>query len=214
MKRTTLLYKEILYLLIFSCLPMYSEELLVELSKINSHITINLIYATSHNFTGKQIYKKTAKAYLIKEAAHALSNVQNELETMGLGLVVWDAYRPVSAQQKLWDVCAQKYPDPLQREKYVSNPAKGGRHTRGTSVDLTLKELKTGKLLEMGTQFDHFGIEAWHSYTGAKISKKAKENRVLLAHIMEKHGFKRIVSEWWHYDYKNWEQHEPQNVEI
>ena len=207
MKHTTLLYKKILSLFIFSYLPVHSEEPLVELSKINSHITINLIYATSHNFTGKQIYKKTAKAYLIKEAAHALSDVQKELETMGLGLVVWDAYRPLSAQQKLWDVCAQKYPDEKERENYVSNPAKGGRHTRGTSVDVTLKYLKTGKLLDMGTHFDHFGPEAWHTYTGPKISKKAKENRALLARIMEKHGFIRITSEWWHYDCKDWELH-------
>lgn len=186
---------------------------LVEIQKINPAIATDIIYATNKNFTGQIIYK-SSQCYFLPQVAQALSKVQQELEQKGLGLVVWDGYRPMSAQKKLWDVCAQQYPDEKERENYVSNPAKGGRHTRGTAADCTLIDLKTGQLLEMPTEFDHFGPEAWRDYNGPKLSLNAKKNREVLQTVMEKYGFKGLKSEWWHFDYHNWEQCPPLDIEL
>src|SRR6266851_9371341 len=102
---------------------------LVDIQKIISTIHIEVYYATKKNFTGQQIYP-VEKCYVHKDVANALSKVQNELNRQGLGLKIWDGYRPLFAQWKLWSIV----PD----ERYVSDPVKGGRHTRGTAVDVTL----------------------------------------------------------------------------
>jgi zinc D-Ala-D-Ala dipeptidase len=186
---------------------------LVNIKKINSTIGVDVVYATDKNFTGKVIYK-SAQCYVLKEVAQALNDVQKELEKKNLGLVIWDGYRPMSAQKKLWDVCAVQYPDENERENYVSNPAKGGRHTRGTAVDVTLKNLQTGQLLEMPTAFDHFGKEAWRNYEGPLLTAEAKKNRALLEEVMTKHGFIGLPSEWWHFDFNNWKSCPPLDIEI
>jgi zinc D-Ala-D-Ala dipeptidase len=139
-----------------------------------------------------------------KEVAHALNAVQKELSRKGLGLKIWDAYRSLSAQWKLWKIC----PD----EKYVSDPRKGGRHTRGTAVDVTLIDLKTGKELEMPTGFDDFSEKAWNDYAGA--SSEAIKNRTLLRNVMIKYGFTGIATEWWHFDYKNWQEYPVLDIEL
>lgn len=177
---------------------------LVELQKINPNIRVHLVYATPHNFTGKIIYKKCAKAYLLKEVAQALSDVQKELELQGIGLLVWDAYRPMQGQQALWDAC----PD----ERYVYPPHKGGRHTRGTTVDLTLVDFKTGALCEMPTGFDSFTPQA--ASGSLDVSPKALKNRTLLQQVMEKHGFSKISNEWWHFDYKGWQDYAPLAIDF
>jgi D-alanyl-D-alanine dipeptidase len=120
----------------------------------------------------------------------------------------------MSAQQKFWDVLAEKYPDEKEREKYVCNPKQGGRHTRGTAVDCVLIHLETGQELEKPSDFDHFGPEAWRDYNGPKLTAKAKEHRELLEQIMEKHGFKGVKCEWWHYDYNGWKDCKPFDVEF
>ncbi len=177
---------------------------LVELQKINSNIRVHLVYATPQNFTRKIIYKKCAKAYLLKKVAQALSNVQKELEQQGYGLLVWDAYRPLQAQQALWNAC----PD----ERFVYPPHKGGKHTRGTTDDLTLVDLKTGALCEMPTGFDSFTPQA---ASGSRdVSAVALKNRTLLQQVMEKHGFLRISNEWWHFDYKGWQDCAPLAVDF
>lgn len=186
---------------------------LVEIKKINPHIKIEVVYATKNNFTGQVIYT-SSKCYLRKEVAQALSVVQKDLEKIGLGLKVWDGYRPMSAQQKLWESLAKKYPNEVEREYYVSNPKKGGRHTRGTAVDCTLIDLKTGKEVEMPTPFDHFGKEAWRDYNGRGLSAKAKKMREVLQSTMKKHGFEGIRTEWWHFDYKGWQQCASLTIEL
>lgn len=177
-----------------SSIQAKSTHHLVELTNINPHIRVHLVYATPENFTGKVVYKKCAKAYLLKEVAQALSEVQKELEQQGLGLLVWDAYRPLQGQQALWDVC----PD----ERFVYPPHKGGKHTRGTTVDLTLVRLSDGVQLEMPTGFDSFTPQAASDYP--HVSPEAKKNRTLLQSVMKKHGFSPIPNEWWHFDYKGW----------
>ena len=113
-----------------------------------------------------------------------------ELEQQGLGILIWDGFRPVSAQAALWDIC----PDP----KYVSHPVTGTRaHCRGNAVDLTLIDLETGEKLEMPTGFDDFSALADRNY--GDCTDAAAENARLLECIMKKHGFKPYSAEWWHY---------------
>lgn len=212
--------------LVYSLLPInlilsMSEKVeLVEVQKINSSIKVDVVYATKNNFTNQVIYT-APKCMLLKEVALALNKVQEELaqlqEELGqkkLGLKVWDAYRPMSAQKKFWDVLAERYPNEAERENYVSNPKKGGRHTRGTAVDCTLVDLETGAEVEKPTDFDHFGEEAWRNYNGPKLTEKAKMYRALLEQVMHKHGFEGLPSEWWHFDYKGWQNCKPLDIEF
>lgn len=123
----------IFFLLSGSILLASLDHDLVNVHEIIPTICCDIRYATKNNFTKQVIYNSDA-CYLKKEVALALKKVQWELAAQGLGLKIWDAYRPVSAQRKLWEVV----PD----ERYVGNPEKGGRHTRGTAVDVTLIRLK------------------------------------------------------------------------
>lgn len=142
-----------------------------------------------------------------KKAANALKKVQSELEKKGLSLKIWDGYRPLSAQQKFWDL--------VQDERYVSNPAiNKGRHTRGTAIDLTL--VKKNKHsdgstsydeLDMPTLFDDFSERAFSTATKG-ISNKQQANRKLLHEIMIRHGFENYEFEWWHFDWAGWKNDE------
>jgi D-alanyl-D-alanine dipeptidase len=169
---------------------------LVDIVKVNAHIRIDCVYATIRNFTGKQIYAKPV-CFLCAPVAQALSAVQKDLEKEGLGLLVWDGYRPLSAQQRLWDACPYE-----PKEMYVAPPSKGGRHTRGTAVDLTLVRLADGELLDMGTFHDEFSKKA--HYDCPDISQTAKNNRKKLRDVMIAYGFEPYAYEWWHFDYKGW----------
>lgn len=167
---------------------------LVNILSINSNIILDIRYATSDNFMGFPLYKHAA-CYLHKEAAQALSRVQIELELLGLRLKVFDGYRPLHVQQLMWDT--------IQDERYVSNPAKSkGRHTRGTAVDLTLID-KNGNELEMPSEFDEFSECAHSDYES--ISALSRSNRQLLRVAMEKQGFIQFPFEWWHFDFRGWD---------
>lgn len=173
------------------------EMTLVNIQSVIPGIQIDLKYATSDNFTGQIVYE-FQECFLLKEAALKLADVQNELESMGLGLKVWDGFRPVAAQWKFWELV----PD----ERYVSDPRKGGRHTRGTAVDLTLVT-RDGQELQMPSPFDDFSEKAHRDYQGA--SDEALRNRKLLRDVMERHGFVGFETEWWHFDFDGWQDHPP-----
>lgn len=177
---------------------------LVPVHDINPNIKIECMYATYRNFTGQQIYPEQfyGKTYLLKEVAEQLSKVQEELEQQGLGLLIWDAFRPLEAQQKLWDCC----PD----SRFVFPPQKGGKHTRGTTVDLTIIDLATGIPLDMGSGFDVFFERSYSDCS--TLSQTVQNNRTLLKQVMEKYGFNQLPKEWWHFDYKTIWEHEPLQV--
>lgn len=168
---------------------------MVGIHNLNPTIKIECMYATYYNFTGQPLYpfEFYNKAYLLKEVADQINLIQKELEQYGLGLLIWDAFRPLEGQQQLWNAC----PD----ERFVFPPTKGGKHTRGTTIDLTLIDLKTGNPLDMGTGFDVF-IDRSASDC-ATLSETALANRKLLQSIMAKYGFTAIKNEWWHFDYEN-----------
>ena len=169
---------------------------LVDVQKRIPGVVLDIRYATTNNFTGKQIYP-SARCYLRKQTADKLAMVQQELKSQGLGLKLFDGYRPLSAQRKLWEIV----PD----SRYIADPAKGSKNNRGAAVDLTLVD-KNGKELAMPTPYDDFTEKAHWNYQN--LPQEAIRNRTLLRQIMEKHGFKGISTEWWHFDDRNWEQYE------
>ena len=163
----------------------------VDIAEFVPGIILDIRYATSNNFTGEQIYDCPA-CLLRPEAAKAILKAQEILRAKGLGLKMFDCYRPRPYQQRLWD----KVPDP----NYVTPPNKGSMHSRGAAVDLTITELSTGRDLDMGTGYDFFGVEAHSDYTGH--SAAILENRQLLRKTMEAVGFRGIRTEWWHFSYR------------
>ena len=134
-------------LTVICCVSLHAKRVLVNVAQAIPDIVIDLRYATDNNFTGEVIYIKVVCA-VHEDLIPALQAIQAELRELGLGLKIWDGYRPQAAQWRFWELC----PD----ERYVSDPRKGGRHTRGTAVDVTLIDLKTGKEIDMPTLFDDF----------------------------------------------------------
>lgn len=160
---------------------------LVPVGQPDFDVDIALAYATTGNVTGKQIYRH-ADCYLHPEAAAALQRAIELARPHGLRFKIFDAYRPVEGQWALWHA----FPDP----EFVADPRKGGIHTRGIAVDLTLIDA-TGRALDMGTEFDSFEAQAHHARTD--ISLEAQRNRFLLLGLMSAAGWDFYQNEWWHY---------------
>lgn len=170
-----------------------SLQLMVELKIIFPDLEYDLRYATTGNFTRTILYKSSQFTFLRLPAALALARAGAELEKSGLGLKVFDAYRPYHATVLMWDL--------VHDERYVANPAKGSGHNRGLAVDLTLIDLETGEELKMGTGFDNFTDSAHHTFK--KFSNDILGNRQLLKKTMEAEGFRALETEWWHYSWPN-----------
>ncbi len=174
-----------------------SLKRLLDLKTAVPGIVMDIRYATTNNFTHKQVYT-SARAFARLKVARALADVQRELSKQGLGLKVFDAYRPYAATLMFWDI--------IHDTAYVASPVTGSRHNRGCAVDVSLVDLKTGKELQMPTPFDDFTPKAGSAYE--QIPEKAKQNRQILLSIMTKHGFTVYASEWWHYDFNGWKNYE------
>ena len=177
------------------------DKRLVDLATI-AGARIDIRYATEENFMKKTLYP-VAKAYLRAPAARALANVQAELANEGLGLKIWDAYRPYRVTEAMWE--------PIKNPDYVADPKKGSRHNRGAAVDLTLVD-RNGYELMMPTGYDDFSPRAAHASTD--VSRQQAANRAKLREVMEKHGFDPLPSEWWHYDFRGWERFELMDVPL
>ena len=175
---------------------------LVDITTINANIIVDLRYATENNFTKKKIYTG-ARCFLRAAVAKKIDAIQKELETIGLGLKIWDGYRPLSAQRFLWAIM----PD----ERYVMDPAKGSKHNRGSAVDLTLVD-KQGNELLMPTGFDDFTEKAYGDYKA--LPQEAIDNRELLKNIMVKYNFIPQPAEWWHFDDGNWKGYQILDIDI
>jgi zinc D-Ala-D-Ala dipeptidase len=167
-----------------------SSKRMVELKGFIPGIVYDLRYATVNNFMKRLMYPAgTNTTYLRLPAAQNLLKVQMELKEKGLGLKIYDAYRPYAVTVKFWEL--------VKDERYVANPSKGSGHNRGVAVDLTIIHLQTGKELDMGTGFDNFSDTAHHSFT--HLPEDVLQNRALLKSLMESNGFKSLDTEWWHY---------------
>ena len=171
-----------------------SEYNLVDLSSLDTNLVISLRYASTDNFAGEQFYPKIARAYLLENTAEKLVAANEELYKLGYRIKVFDAYRP-NRYQYLLRAAAEKI-NPATKE-YIANPKTGSNHNRGASVDITLTDLE-GRELAMPTGFDFFGPEASIYYDGC--TEEEKNNRELLGKVMQSNGFRRISSEWWHFD--------------
>ena len=180
-----------------------SSKKMVELKLVIPGIVYDLRYATTNDFMRRLMYPaKTRFTFLRVDAVKALKQVQLKLNEMGLGLKIFDAYRPYAVTEKFWEL--------VHDERYVANPANGSGHNRGTSLDLTIIYLENGQELNMGTGFDNFTDTAHHSFTN--FPESILQNRMLLKSLMEQNGFKALETEWWHYSLPNSKQYELLNL--
>lgn len=171
--------------------PYLNNKSFIDVKILDPTVILDMRYATTNNFVEEQMYD-CGRCLLRPEVAEAIVKIHQSLKSRGLGGVkFFDCYRPRPVQQKLWD----KVPDP----RYVTNPKKGSMHNRGAAIDLTIV-YADGRELDMGTEFDFFGKEAYHDYTDH--SEEIADNRTLLKGLMEDAGFKSIRTEWWHYSYQ------------
>ena len=176
------------------------------------HIVQEIRYYSTYNFIGERIdgYEEPC-ALLAKEAARALKSVSNEMIVQGYRLKVFDAYRPARAVKHfvLWgiedtDIRMKPYfyPDLEKQELFAQGYiAKQSSHSRGSTVDLTLLDMQTGKELDMGGPFDYFSELSHPDYKG--ITEEQFDNRMILQHVMIRNGFKPIDCEWWHFTLEN-----------
>jgi D-alanyl-D-alanine dipeptidase len=170
-----------------------SNMLLVNLADYIPGIILDIRYATDNNFVGVPVYKQPL-AFARYPVAKSLLAVQQALDSMGLGLVIFDAYRPYSVTVKFFEI----YPD----SNFVAHPSKGSRHNRGCAVDVALVNKKTGRYLEMPTDFDDFSEAAYPDYLN--LTEEQIQNRQLLIEIMARNGFTVYPTEWWHFDFVGW----------
>ena len=168
------------------------NKTMVELKLTIPGIIYDLRYASTNNFMHRLMYPAgTRHTFLRKPAVDALKKVQEELAKKGLGLKIFDAYRPYSVTVKFWEL--------IRDERFVAHPRNGSGHNRGIAVDLTIITLKTGQELNMGTGFDNFSDTAHQGFS--KLPEAVMQNRQLLKSLMEQNGFKPYADEWWHYSW-------------
>jgi D-alanyl-D-alanine dipeptidase len=168
------------------------DSAFVDLLTLDSTFILDMRYATDSNFLKAKVYD-CDQCLLRAVVAKALVKVQQSLAGKGYRIKLYDCYRPLDIQKRMWKIM----PD----DRYVGNPyGNGSVHNKGAAVDLTLVDAQ-GQELDMGTGFDHFGREAHHAYKN--LTPQVLENRKLLKQSMENGGFLPITSEWWHYFYKN-----------
>ncbi|MBR6129910.1 MAG: M15 family metallopeptidase [Bacteroidaceae bacterium] len=180
-----------------------AEQGMVDVLSMDSTIQVSLMYSRADNFTGKVLYTDLREAYLHPKAAAAVAKAQQALKKLRpeLSLKIYDATRPMSVQQKMWNAVAG-----TSKNIYVSNPRNGGgMHNYGLAVDITLCKAATGDTLDMGTKVDFLGSYAHIDNEAALVSrhiitKEAKQNRELLRKVMTEAGFKPLKTEWWHFN--------------
>jgi D-alanyl-D-alanine dipeptidase len=185
-------------LLPLSVAAQSGNDELVNVKELIPDIVLDLRYNTTNNFvtalSGKpQKLYTTDECYLARSTAERLIIVQDSLRKLGLGLKIYDGYRPRSVQYLMWEI----YPN----STYVADPNSGSNHNRGAAVDVSLVNLSTGRELRMPTEFDFFGPEASHGYTTG-LTQEQIDNRVFLRNMMMNvGGFTDYGAEWWHYQY-------------
>lgn len=180
------------------------EQGYVNIKEVDPSIQVSLMYTRPDNFTGRVLYTDLKEAYLHPDAAQALKKCQQRLKQLHpeLSLIIYDAARPMSVQQKMWDVVKG-----TSKNIYVSNPANGGGlHNYGFAVDITICDAK-GDSIPMGTKIDYMGRAAHPEFETEMVRKgiitqEAVENRKLLREVMAAGGFKVLKTEWWHFNLK------------
>lgn len=177
---------------------------LVDVTEYNGDILVDLKYATSDNFMGMKLYEHLHQAYLQKDVALRLAKVQGYLNEIkpGFRLLIYDALRPVSVQQKMWDALDSL--PPVERGKFVSNPKNRSLHNMGAAVDLTIVDQQRNPL-DMGAGYDDIRSIAYPSMekqflAEGKLTASQVANRDLLRKVMQSQGFRQLQTEWWHFN--------------
>jgi len=168
-----------------------NDTTFVNLKDYSQDFVYDMKYATEDNFLKAKVYD-CAECYLRLKTVKALVEANNNFMKQGYKIKLFDCYRPLEIQKRMWKI--------VSNPKYVADPSKGSIHNRGGAVDITLVDSE-GRELDMGTTFDHFGIEASHNYL--KLDSQIIQNRKVLKETMQKHNFKIFESEWWHYNLNN-----------
>jgi zinc D-Ala-D-Ala dipeptidase len=171
---------------------------LIELISLDETIKLDIRYAAENNFIGKKVYPE-ARVFMQKPAADAIVRVHTKLKKQGLGLVIYDGYRPWTITKLFWDTVRPEH------RKFVADPTKGSKHNRGCAVDLGIFDLTTGSAIPMPSAFDEFTERASPDYSGG--TEEERRNRDLLRSLMEAEGYTVNPDEWWHFDYKDWEKY-------
>ena len=178
---------------------------LVELTKFDPAIHLDIRYATTNDFLGTPVYTQ-ARAFLQHPAAEALVRALHKLQPLGYGLLIHDAYRPWYVTKIFWDAT------PPEGKIFVADPSQGSRHNRGCAVDLTLYDLVTGKPIEMPGTYDEMSPRSFPDYPGG--TSLQRWHRDLLRRAMESEGFTVYEHEWWHFDYKDWREYPILNIKF
>lgn len=178
-------------LIALTCLGAYQGTPLIDIKDADSTIQVEMRYATTNNFTGHPLAGYNAnRCLLLPETATALRDIQHDLQQQGLGLRVYDCYRPVAASQDMVRWAKETGKEHLLGE-YISSISE---HNKGYVVDITLINAATGKELDIG-KYDEFSSAAWTQ--NGTLEQRA--NRQILKKAMEKHGFGNYSKEWWHF---------------
>lgn len=172
-----------------------ARQELVNLMDFIPDLVLDIRYATAHNVLGEPLYQ-LARAYLRRPVAEALRRVQQLVKQRGLGLCVYDAYRPYSVTVRFYEQ--------VQDETFAAPPWRGSRHNRGCSVDVGLVEYGTGQHVPLPTDFDDLTPAAHTRYSA--LPGHIILNRCVLLAAMRQHGFVNYPGEWWHFDYRNWNE--------
>ena len=176
---------------------------LVQPARLDSTIRLDIRYASTNNFLGSVFYS-SARAFLQRPAARALVRASQALRPLGYGILIHDAYRPWYVTKVFWDAT------PPASRWLVANPTRGSKHNRGAAVDLTLYDLATGAPVEMPSTYDEATVRAESGYPGG--TSRQRWHRALLRRVLEAEGFTVNPSEWWHFDFRDWQRYQILNI--
>ena len=185
------------------CVNANADGPLVDIQSVNPTIVVELRYAGNNNLMKQPLYPHGMRALARSEVASALTTAQAFLRGYQYGLKIWDAYRPVMAQTKLWEAS--------HNSDYVANPqvGVGSLHSWGIAVDATLVD-SWNRPVNMPSDFDDFTPAAMWRYTGSSAEIRAHVR--LLQYAMYKAGFWGLRTEWWHFTIADWQKYLPQEV--
>ena len=175
---------------------------LADVTELDPSILRDMKYATTDNFTGQVLYPSD-RCLLREPVAYRLMRAQRNLRAQGLGLKVFDCYRPIEVQKKMWSI----YPN----SDYVANPASGSRHNRGASVDVGLVDAR-GREMPMPSKFDEFSERSHLDY--GEASAEELRNRQVLQETMRQVGFVPVMTEWWHFDSPDWREYPLSDADV
>jgi len=176
----------------------FKQPDLVELTAMDPSIKLDIRYASRDNFLSSPMYQQ-AKAFMQRPAAEAVARASQELHKQGFGLLIHDSYRPWYVTRMFWDGT------PPEGHPFVADPSQGSRHNRGCAVDLTMYELATGQPVKMVGVYDEMSPRSYPFYPGG--TSRQRWLRTVLRHAMEEQGFTVYDTEWWHFDYFDWQSY-------